>query len=64
MDAVFRPGIDTPFSPRSFSDFEIGSMVENAILIDEDPEKGNPPLPPPLSQTPVSERPTRLPVLR
>ena len=39
-------------------------MAENAIVIDKESEKEKPPLPPPLSQTPVSERPTRLPVLR
>ena len=31
MDAPFRPGIDTPFPPSTFDDFEIGSMTENPI---------------------------------
>ena len=33
VDAVFRSGIDTPFSLSTFNDFEMGSMTENAILI-------------------------------
>ena len=35
VDAVFRPGIDKPFSPSTFNDFEIRSMAENPILTDE-----------------------------
>ena len=60
--AVFRPGIDTPFSPSTFKLFEMGSKAENAILIDEEQVKKKPP-PPTDPTTPVSERPTRLPLL-
>ena len=28
VDAVFRPGIDTPFSPTAFEDLEMGSSAE------------------------------------
>ena len=57
VDAVFRPGMDTPFSPSTFNNFEIGSMAENPILIDEEQDKENspPPPPPPHLATPVSD---------
>ena len=55
VDAVFRPGIDTPFSPTAFDDLEMGISVENPILLDgkEDKEKSPPPT---TTTTPVSER--------
>ena len=55
VDAVFRPGIDTPFPPTPFDDLETGG--ENPILLDEDGEN-SPPI-----KTPVSERSTRPPAL-
>ena len=59
MDAVFRPGIDTPFSPTTFDDLSMeGSSVENPIVLDEEEDKENAPPP-----TPVSERPTKPPGL-
>ena len=51
VDADFRPGIDAPFPPSSFNDFEMGSMAENSILIDKEQEKENSP---PLPATPFS----------
>ena len=60
VDAVFRPGIDTPFSPTAFDDLEMGGSAENPILLDEEADKENSP---PLTTTPVSERPTRPPAL-
>ena len=36
VDAVFRPRIDTPFSPTAFDDLEVGGSVENPILLDEE----------------------------
>ena len=40
MDAVFRPGIDTPFSPTTFDDFLMGDgSVENPIVLDEEEDK-------------------------
>ena len=59
VHAVFRPGIDTPFSPTAFDDLEIGGSVEYPILLDEEEDKENSPPP----TTPVSERPTRRPAL-
>ena len=34
VDAVFRPGIDAPFSPTAFDDLEMGGSAENPILLD------------------------------
>ena len=58
VDAIFRPGIYTPFSPTAFDDLEMGGSAENPILLDEAEEKKNSP-----PTTPVSERPRRLPAL-
>ena len=58
VDAVFRPGIDTPFSPTAFDDLEMGGSAENPILLDEEEDMENSP-----ATTPVSERPTRPPAL-
>ena len=60
MDAVFRPGIDTPFSPTRSDDLSIEGTVENPIVLDEEEDKDNAP---PLS-TPVSVRPTEPPRLQ
>ena len=54
MDAVFRPGIDTPFSPTTFDDLSIKVSVENPIELNEEEDKENAP---PLT-TPESVRPT------
>ena len=57
LDAVFRPGIDTPFSPTTFDDLSMeGSSVENPILLDEEEDKENA-----APSTPVSELPTEPP---
>ena len=55
IDTVFRPGIDTPFSPTAFDDLEMGGSTEVPILLDEEEDKENSP---PTTTTPVSERPT------
>ena len=61
MDAVLRPGIDTPFSPTIFDDFLMGDgSVENPIVLDEDEDKENAPPP----TTPVSVRTTEPPRLQ
>ena len=60
VDAVFRPGIDIPFSPTAFDDLEMGGSAKNPILLDEEEDKENP-APPPIA--PVSGRPTRPPAL-
>ena len=39
IDAVFRSGIDTPFSPTTLDDLWIGGSVENPIVLDEEQDK-------------------------
>ena len=58
MDAVFRPGIDTPFSSTTFDDLSLEGTVENPIVLDEEEDKDNAPPPP---STPESVRPTEPP---
>ena len=59
MDAVLRPGIDTPFSPTTFDDLLMGDgSVENPIVLDEEEDKENAPT------TPESVRPTEPPRLQ
>ena len=59
MDAVFRQGIDTPFSPTAFDDLLMGDgSVENPIMLDEEDDKENGP------STPESVRPTEPPRLQ
>ena len=60
VNAVFRPGIDTPFSSSTFNVFEIGSMPENPNQIDKEQDKEDFLLHP---TAPISERPTQPPVL-
>ena len=60
MNAVLRPGKDNLFSISSFNDFWTGAIAQNLILIDEEQSKE---ISAPLPTTPVSERPTRFPVL-
>ena len=61
MDAVFRPGIDTPFSPTTFDDLSMGGSVENPIVLDEEEDKENSP---PAPSTPESVRLTEAPRLQ
>ena len=56
LDAVFRPGIDTPFSPITFDDL---SMEGTPIVLDEEEDKENAP-----PTTPVSVRHTEPPRLQ
>ena len=60
LDDVFRPGIDSLFSLSTFNVFEMCSMAENPILIDEVQDKETSC---PLPTTTVSDRPTPDPVL-
>ena len=47
MDAVFRPGIDTPFSSTVFDDLLMGDgSVENPIFLGEEEDKENAPTKP------------------
>ena len=60
MDAVFRPGIDTPFSPTTFDDLLMGDgSVQNPYVLDEEEDKENA-----AQSTPESVRPTELPRLQ
>ena len=59
MDAVFRPGIDTPFSPTTFDELSMEGSVENPIVLDEQEDKENAP-----PSTPESVRPTETPRLQ
>ena len=60
LDAVFRPGIHTPFSPTTFDDLLMGvGSVEKPILLDEEGDKENAP-----PRTPESVRTTELPRLQ
>ena len=61
MDSVYRPGIDTPFSPSTFDDFQMeGSTAANPIIVDDEEDKENSA---PTTSTPESERPTEPPRL-
>ena len=57
VDAVLRPGIDTPVRPTAF-DLEMGDSAVSPILLDEEEDKVKSP-----PTTPVSERPARPPAL-
>ena len=52
MDAVFTPGIDTPFSAATFDYLSMEGSVENPIVLDEE------------SVRPKSVRPTEPPRLQ
>ena len=60
MDAVFRPDIDTPFSPTIFDELSKRGSVEKPIVLDEKHDKENSPPP----STPESVRPKEPPRLQ
>ena len=61
MDSVYRPGIDTPFCPSIFDNFQMeGSTATNPIRVDDEEDKENSA---PTTTTPESERPTEHPRL-
>ena len=61
MDSVYRPALDTPFSPFIFNDFQMeGSTAANPIIVDDEEDKENSA---PTISTPESERPTEPPRL-
>ena len=39
MDAMFRPGIDTPFFPTTFDDLSMEGSVENPIVLNKEEDK-------------------------
>ena len=60
LDSVFRPSIDTPFSPTTFDGLLMGDgSVENLIVLDEKEDNKNA-----LPSTPESVRPTEPPRLQ
>ena len=59
MDSAYRLGIDIPFSPSIFEDFEMGSTAANPIKDDDEEEKEN--SAPTAATTPESERPNGTP---
>lgn len=59
LDAVYRPGVDTPFSPSLFDNLGWGSET-NPIIVDEEEDKENEP---PSTPT-TSWRPNEPPPLR
>ena len=60
MDAVFRPGIDTPFSLTTFDNLLMDNgSVENAIVLDDEEDKENAP-PPTTPESVISTEPPRL----
>ena len=60
LDAIFRPGIDTPFSPTKFDGLSMEGSVGNPIVLDEEEAKENAPPP----TTPESVRPIEPPRLQ
>ena len=61
MEAVFRPGIDTPFSPTTFDDLLMGDgSVENPIVLDGEEDKENAPPSPSTSESVGPTDPPRL----
>ena len=53
LDAVFRPVIDTPFSPNTFDDLSMLGSAENPIVLDDEEDKENSAP----TTTPLSEQP-------
>ena len=45
VDAAFRTGIHTLFSPTAFDDLEVGGSAENPNLLDEEEDRENSPPP-------------------
>ena len=57
VDALFGPGIDTPFWPSTFNDYKKGSRAKNPFLRDKPQDKTNSAIPQPT--TPISKRPNQ-----
>ena len=56
MDAVYRPGIDTPFSPSLFENIPVAGSADYPIEIDDEQDKENE-----YPTTPESQRPLQPP---
>ena len=59
MDSVYQPGINIPFSPSFFDNFQMISTAAKPIIVENEEDKEN--LGP--TTTPESERPTEPPRL-
>ena len=61
MESVYGPGINTPFTPSIFDDFQKeGLTAANPIIFDDEEDNQNSA---PTTSTPESERPTETPRL-
>ena len=61
MDAVFRPGIDNPFSPTTSDDLLMGDgSVENPIMSDQEEDKENAPPATTIESVRLTELPSSL----
>ena len=60
MDEMFRPGIDTLFSPTMLDDLSMEGSVENPIVLDEEEDKENAPAPPSKPESVRHTEPLRL----
>ena len=59
IGSVYRPEIDTPFSPSIIDAFQMeGSTAANPLIVDDEEDKKNSA---PTTATPESERPTEPP---
>ena len=58
MDSVYRPGVDTPYSPSIFNDYQMASTTANPIIFDDEEDKE---YSAPTTTTPEFERPTKPP---
>ena len=54
MDAVYRPGIDTPFSPSLFENIPVAGSADYPIEIDDEQDKENEYPTTPESQSPCN----------
>ena len=41
MDAVYQPGINTPFSPSLFENIPVAGSADYPVEIDDEPDKEN-----------------------
>ena len=57
VDALIKPGIDTPFWPSTFNDYKKGSRAKNPFLRDKPQDKMNSAIPHPTN--PISKRPNQ-----
>ena len=60
LDAMFRPGVETPFSSTTFDNLLKEGSVENPIVFDEEEDKENVPPPPSTPESVRSTEPPRL----